>query len=243
MQYKVSFFLTLFGNFFVSFSVLLGIYFMFSRFNEVAGFTFEEVLLCFAVMLAAFSLAECLARGFDHFPTMLGNGEFDRAMVRPHSVIFLVLAMKIDFTRLSRLLQAVLVFFYAIPFSGVDWTPARVITLVLMVVCGTVLFFALFLIYAGLTFFTVEGLEFMNIFLDGGREFGRYPFAIYGQGVMRFLTYVIPLALVQYYPLLFLLGRESNPLFMFLPLVSLVFVVPAYGVFRFGLGRYKSTGS
>ena len=243
MQYKTSFFLTLIGNFFVSFSALLGIVFMFARFQVVDGFTFEEVLLCFAVMLAAFSLAECFARGFDHFPRMMGNGQFDRALVRPQPVIFMVLSMNIDFTRLSRLAQAGLVFMYAIPNSDVYWTWDKVLTLVLMVFCGAVLFFGLFLVYAAFTFFTIEGLEFMNIFTDGGREFGRYPFVIYGQGVLRFLTYVIPLALVQYFPLLYLLGRETNPLYMFMPLIALLFLVPAYGFFRYGLSCYKSTGS
>lgn len=243
MQYKASFFLILVGNFFTSFTTLLGIFFMFTRFNQVEGFTFEEVLLCSAVMLAAFSLAECFGRGFDLFPQMLGNGEFDRALVRPQPIIFMVLSMKMDFSRLARVTQATIVFAYAIPHSGVLWTWDKILTLVLMVVCGSILFFGLFLIYAAFTFFTLEGLEFMNIFTDGGREHGQYPFSIYGRGVLRFLTFVIPLALVQYYPLLYLLGRETNPLFMLSPVISLLFLLPAYGFFRFGLIRYKSIGS
>jgi ABC-2 type transport system permease protein len=104
-------------------------------------------------------------------------------------------------------------------------------------------FFGLFLVYAAFSFFTVEGLEFMNIFTDGGREFGRYPYSIYGQGVLKFLTYVIPLALVQYYPLMYLLGREESMLYAFIPLLSIFFLLPCYGFFRIGLQKYKSTGS
>lgn len=63
MQYKTSFFLTVLGQFFTSFSAFLVIYFMFARFNSVEGFTYSEVLLCFAVVLLSFSLAECFARG------------------------------------------------------------------------------------------------------------------------------------------------------------------------------------
>ena len=124
-----SFFLTVLGRFFTSFSTFLGMYFMLSRFNTVEGFTFEEVLLCFATVLMAFSLSEMPARGFDMFPRMLGNGEFDRALVRPRNIIFLVLASKMDFTRLGRLSQAILVFCYAIPKSGVVWTWDKIITL------------------------------------------------------------------------------------------------------------------
>jgi ABC-2 type transport system permease protein len=243
MQHKVSFFLTTLGQFFASFVVFLGVYFMFSRFNEVNGFTYQQVLLCFASVLMAFSLAEMLGRGFDQFPRILGNGEFDRALVRPRNIVFLVLAAKMDFTRLGRLAQAVIIFCYAIPASGVAWAWDKIITLILMVVCGSLVFWGLFLVYAAFSFFTVEGLEFMNIFTDGGREFGRYPFAVYGEGILKFLTYVIPLALFQYYPLLYLLDREHSVFYMLVPLFGLLFLLPSHAFFHIGLQRYKSTGS
>jgi len=112
-----------------------------------------------------------------------------------------------------------------------------------MVACGSAVFSGLFIMHAAFAFFTVEGLEFMNILTYGGREHGRYPFSIYGEGVLRFLTYVIPLALFQYYPLLYLLGRESDVFYMLAPLFSLLFLLPCYAFFRVGLRRYKSTGS
>jgi len=243
MQYKTSFAFTFLGQFLVSFSMLLGINFLFARFDTVDGFTYQEVLISFAVMLLAFSLAEMVARGFDRFPVILGNGTFDRALVRPRNIIFQVLASTIEFSRLGRALQAVVVFIYVIPRSGIVWTWDKILTLCLMVVCGSLLFFGLFLIYAAFSFFTVEGLEFMNIFTDGGREHGRLPFSVYGDNVLRFLTFVIPLALVQYYPLLYLLGREESMFFALTPVIALLFLLPCYGLFRFGLSRYKSTGS
>jgi len=154
-----------------------------------------------------------------------------------------VLAAKMDFTRLGRLIQAIVVLIYAVPNSGVVWAWDKILTLCLMIICGSLIFFGLFLVYAAFSFFTVEGLEFMNVFTDGGREFGRYPFSIYGKNILRFLTFVIPLALFQYYPLLYLLGREQSAFFMFVPLIGLVFLVPAYTFFRIGLRHYKSTGS
>jgi len=48
---------------------------------------------------------------------------------------------------------------------------------------------------------------------------------------------------VQYYPLLFLLGRETSLLYAFAPVFALLFLIPCFVFFRFGLSRYKSTGS
>ncbi|MCL1882418.1 MAG: ABC-2 family transporter protein [Defluviitaleaceae bacterium] len=243
MQYKTSFFFTALGQFLVAFASLLSITFIFDRFDSVGGFSYEEVLLCFAVIITSFSLGELYGRGFDRFPVILGNGGFDRALVRPRNVIFQVLASQVEFSRLGRVAQAIMIFIYVIPRSGIDWTWDKILTLVLMVVCGSMIFFGLFVVYAAFAFFTTEGLEVMNILTDGAREHGRLPFSVYGDGVLKFLTFVVPLALIQYYPLLYLIGHEDNIFYIFTPILSLFFLLPCYGLFRFGMRHYKSTGS
>ena len=243
MQYKVSFVLTALGQFLGSFTAFLGIWFMFTRVHQVDCFTFDECLLSFATVLFAFSIAECFFRGFDLFPQMISNGEFDRALVRPRSLIFQVLASKMEFSRLGRFIQALLLFAYAIPNSGIAWHFGNVLTLFLMIVCGALFFALLFLVYAAISFFTIQGLEFMNIFTDGAREFGRYPFSIYGKHVLRLLTYVVPMAWFQYYPFLYVIGRVTNPWWILSPLVCLLFAFPAFFFWRVGLKNYISTGS
>lgn len=243
MQYKMSFLLTMIGQFITAFSALLTAYFMMQRFGSIKGYSLSEVLLCFAIVLMAFSLSECFARGFDMFPNMLGNGEFDRILVRPKGIILQVLGSKVEFTKLGRLIQAVLVFAYAIPASPVVWTADKILTLVLMILGGTAVFSGLFVIYATLCFFTTQGLEVMNIFTDGGKEFGKYPFEVYGQGILKFFSYVIPMAWFQQYPLMYLLGNSSNKWLMVSPLICFLFLIPCYVLWRIGLRHYKSTGS
>lgn len=243
LQYKASFIMTAIGQFLVSFTTFLSMYFMFTRFHQVDGYSFAEVLLCFAVVLMSFSFTECFARGFDVFPRLIRTGELDRILVRPRGVMFQVLTSTMEFTRFGRFLQAVLVMIYAIPASGVVWTWDRILTLMSMFAGGCAVFAGLFILYAAFSFFTIDGLEFMNIFTDGSREFGKYPLSIYGEGVLKLLTYVIPIALFQYYPFLYLIGRTDNRWMMVLPLAGFLFVIPCYGLFRLGLSRYQSAGS
>lgn len=243
MQYKASFLFLTAGNFLMQFSTFLGVCFMFFLFNGIEGFTYAQVLLCFAVVIMAFSFAEMFGENFERLARMFKNGEFDRALVRPRSIIFQILAARMSFFRIGATAQASIVFIWAVPKSGVVWTWDKILTLGLMVVCGSVIFSVLFLIKGTFAFFTTEGLEFMNILTYGGRDHGRYPYSIYGKEVLGFLTFVIPLALFQYYPLLYLLDREKSALFMLAPLFGLLFVLPGYIFFRLGLRRYKSTGS
>lgn len=243
MQYKTSFILTAIGQFLGSFTAFLGIHFMFMRFDSVDGYTYNETLLCFASIIMSFSLAECFARGLDRFPTIISNGEFDRILVRPRGEIFQVITAKFDFTRLGKLVQAVIVFCYAIPTCGVDFTPDRVLCLVLMIICGTFLFSGVFVVYAFICFYTTEGLEFMNIFTDGVREYGKYPLAVYGKEILHITTYVVPFALIQYYPFLYLIGRVDNPMYIFLPILALLFLIPCMILWKIGVRHYRSTGS
>lgn len=243
MQYKVSFLLTSLGQFLVSFNVFLGIYFLFQRFHQVRGYSYGEVLLCYAVVLMEFSLAEMWARGFDTFSGIVKNGEFDRVLVRPQGEILQVLGSRFELTRLGRMFQAVVMLVYAITSVQIRWTAGRVLTLVFMLVGGMAVFAGLFLIYAALCFFTLDGLEFMNVLTDGAREYGKYPLDIYGRRVLRLATFIVPYSLIQYYPLKYILGHVSGQVYIFLPLLAVLFLVPCYALWRFGVRHYKSSGS
>ncbi len=243
MQYKTSFLLTAIGQFLVSFNVFLGIFFMFDRFHSVKGFTYSEVLLCFSIMLLEFSLAEMYARGFDAFSGMVRSGSFDRILLRPQSEITQVLGSKFELTRIGRMLQAIVMFIYGISNSGIDWDFLKILTVIFMLIGGTALFTGLFIIYAALCFFTLEGLEVMNILTDGAREHGKYPIGIYGKRMLQFTTFVVPYALVQYYPLLYILGRTTDVFFVFVPLLAILFLIPCLLLWRFGVRHYKSSGS
>lgn len=243
MQYKISFFLFVVGQFLVSFNVFLGVFFMFQRFGSVKDFTYEEVLLCFSIMLLEFSLAEMYARGFDVFPSMVRRGEFDRILLRPRGAVLQVLGSRFELTRIGRMLQSVVMFVYAIWKGDTQWTMAKVAAVLFMLIGGSVLFTAIFMIGAALSFFSLESLEFMNVFTDGAREYGKYPLSVYGRKLLWITTFLVPYSLVQYYPLLYLLDRTDNLCYIFLPLLASLFLVPGYLLWRFGVRHYKSSGS
>lgn len=245
MQYKTSFFLTVIGQAMTTVFSFLSMYFLFNRFGSIKGYTFSEVLLCFSTIFMSFSLAECFGRGFDSFAGIISNGEFDRIMVRPRNEILQVIGSRIELSRMGRLLEALVVFIYAIVNGTVKWNYSKIITLFLMIFGGTFLFIALFVIYAAICFFTTEGLEFMNIFTDGGRELAQYPLDIYKTFVRKFFTYIVPLAFINYYPFLYIIGKNKgySIFYMLSPLISFLFIIPSFLFWKFGVFHYKSTGS
>lgn len=127
--------------------------------------------------------------------------------------------------------------------EGIQGKVTRGLTVIFMLLGGCAVFSGLFMIYAAFCFFTLEGLEFMNVFTDGGREYGKYPIDVYGKRMLQFATIIIPYTLVQYYPLQYLLGRTESVVYIILPLIAIVFLIPCWLFWRFGVRRYKSSGS
>lgn len=242
MEYKTSFVLTCIGQFLVSFHVFLGVYFMFQRFNTVEEFTYHEILLCFGITLMEFSLAESVARGFDLFSVLIRKGEFDRIMVRPRNEILQVLGSRIEFSRIGRMLQAIVMFAYGVSVSDVTWTFPKIMTVLFMLIGGAAVFSGIFLFSASICFFTLEGLEIFNIFTDGAREYGKYPVCIYGKKVLQICTFVVPYALIQYYPLTYLLDKGKS-WYSLLPFVACLFLLPCFALWKCGVRHYTSCGS
>jgi len=245
LQYRTSFYLLMFGQFFIPLTVFAGLYFLFERFGQIKGWAFPEVALCFAVIHMAFAISECFARGFDLFSGLISNGDFDRLLVRPRNTIIQVLGSKFEFTRFGRLLQAVIVFIWAVSSLQTDWTILKAAALLLMVSSGVFIFTGIFMLAAAMCFWTVQGLEVANIFTDGGREMAQYPLNIYQKWVSRFFTFVIPFGCVNYFPLLYILGRTdgNDALYLLTPLAGYLFILPCLLVWRFGVRHYRSTGS
>lgn len=243
MQYKLSFVFTAFGQFLTSFNIFIGIYFMFQRFSSVGGYTYSEILLCFSIVLMEFSLAESVGRGFDLFPRMVKSGGFDRVLVRPRGTIIQVLGSAFEISRCARIVQAIVMFIYGISNSHIQWSIGKVMTVLFMLIGGIAVFFGIFLLYAAFCFYTIEGLEFMNIFIDGAREYGKYPVEIYGKRMLQFCTFIIPYSLIQYYPLLYLLDKDKNKFLVAVPLLAILFLIPCYGMWWIGTKKYQSTGS
>ena len=112
-----------------------------------------------------------------------------------------------------------------------------------MMLSATIIFFSIFLLAASYCFITVQGLEVRNVFTDGGKHMAQYPIGIFSKGFIFFFTFIIPYAFVNYYPLLYVLGKSNNILYAFSPLLLFIYVIPCIIVFYLGVKRYSSVGS
>lgn len=243
LEYRVSFIVSFLSQIIVFFSYYFIILALFNKFDNIKGFTLYEVLLCFSIIQFGFAFCEVFARGIDRFDRLIINGEFDRLLIRPKNIILQVLCSDADFVKLSRIIQALIVMVISLVNLNIEWNIFKLICLLLMMISAITIFFGIFLLAASYCFITVQGLEVRNVFTDGGKHMAQYPIGIFKKGFVWFFTFIIPYSFVNYYPLLYFIGKSNNLLYAFSPLIVFLYLIPCFIVFNKGTKRYASVGS
>ena len=112
-----------------------------------------------------------------------------------------------------------------------------------MLLGSIIVFFSVLLLMSSYCFITIQGLEVRNLFIDGGKNAAQYPINIYNKHLIFVFTFIIPYACVNYYPLLYLIGKSTNKLYILSPIISLIYLIPAIFSFKWGIKKYTSVGS
>ena len=209
MQYKTSFVLAVIGTFAANIVEFGAVLVLFGRIPHLAGWSLGEVALLWGMSAISFAMADMIATGFDVLPDQHPPGDVrSRADPAPWGLLpdpgrdHHVAPRRAHRAGRGRLRagQSQL---------ALTWTPDRVAMLALALACGAAIFFAIFVCGAAYSFWTVRGPggdEHLHLRRD---DDGQLP-----PGHLRGLaapavTFILPLAFVNYYPALYILGRPD----------------------------------
>ena len=251
MQYRVSFIVDLLAQFIGTLVDFAAVWVFFTRVPTIGGWSLGEVGLLYGLSSVSFAFADMIVSGFDYMyfgPAMVRLGGFDQVLIRPVNPFLQVLASQFVLRRIGRIGQGILILVIALHLLEVAWSPIQVVFAVITVVSGLLFFMGLFIFGSGVSFWTVESLEAMNILTYGGQFVTSYPVHIFQGWLRTIFMFIIPMAFVNYYPALWLLGKPDPlggpPWLAFLsPLVCLAVFAAGVRMWWLGVRRYTSTGS
>ena len=247
LQYRLSFVLDVVGMFLVACLDFAAVLIIFHNVPRLGTFSVGEVAFLYALSAMSFALAEFVVGHLDLLNEYVRTGTFDVMLLRPRGTLFQVVSADFRLRRLGQLLQGVAVFVYALSVLDIHWNAGRVAMTLLTVICGAVIFSAVWVFVICVVFWTVEGTETANAFTYGGQFLTQYPIDLYSQWLRRLLGYAIPMSFVAYFPALYVLDKEDPlglPSFLRFssPLVAVVAVVFAGAMWRFAVRHYRSAG-
>lgn len=242
LEYKSSFILTCIAQLLTLSLSSFMVFILMDKFHFLDNYDIYELMLGISIVQFGFSFSECFMRGFDKFSEVIKVGGLDLMLIRPRNIYIQVFGSNIELTKLSRVLGSLVLFIIAISnIDSITWY--GVLYLFLLLIGSSMIYAALFIFSACFCFKTVEGLEFMNIFTDGSREFGQYPMGLFRREVILVFTFLIPLACVNYYPISYILGKSDNIWYLISPLMTFILFIISIITFNRCIKHYEGTGS
>ncbi|MEZ0073141.1 ABC transporter permease [Planotetraspora sp. GP83] len=245
-QYPLSFTLMTLGGFVLGGLDAAVIWVIFANTTTLGGFGLSEVMFLYGTAGLAFSVGDLMFSNLDRISQHIKAGTFDAMLIRPVSPFVQVATDRFVPHRIGRVLQGAVVL--GIGLSGVHVPLGRAWMIPVMVLSGVVIFTAIWALGGAAQFLLTDAPEVANAFTYGGGTLVQYPLSVYGDNLVRGVTFVLPLAFVNWQPGLYVLDRE-DPLGLphwlrFLsPAAALALALVAGLAWRAGIRRYRSTGS
>ncbi|MEY9965812.1 ABC-2 type transport system permease protein [Streptacidiphilus sp. MAP12-16] len=248
LAYRASFWMTTVGNAVTSALDFVVIAFMFLHAKALGGWTLPQVAFLYGTSGLTLGLADLLVGSLDQLGRRVRDGSVDTVLVRPAAALAQLSADRFALRRVGRVTQSALILAWSLDRLRLDWTPGRLLVMVVLVVCGTVIFGSVFVAGAAFQFFATDAAEVQNSLTYGGATMLQYPPTVYARDLVRGAVYGVPLAFVNWLPAMYLLDRPDTlglpGWYRFAsPLAALVCATAAALAWRAGIRSYRSTGS
>lgn len=246
MQYKFSFLMSSANLALVSLADFIATAVILLRFKSVGGWSLYDVALLYGISSGALGMFRVLGREVHEFDEYLVNGQFDSLLIRPWDPLFQLLVRRFDVMRLGAPAQglAVAILATAALVKHGLLSPLRALLVPVLFVNATFVYAGISVMTATIGFWTTRVDELQAITLYAPQTAAQYPLGIF-PGWLRGLLYsILPVALTNYLPLTWLLGKGGQ--WWIIPVSfagTALYLYAAWRFWRFGVTRYTSTGS
>ena len=247
MAYRGDFLINTGINLLYSVVQIFFIWALFSRVPEIAGWSFEEVILIYGFGQLTFGYFSVgffnMAIGFSDFYIIEGN--LDRPLLRPLSTLLQVVMENINLRDVTILVKATVIIWWALTHiePPVAVTPGVLLMIHALGIMGGVVYAGVFLTVVSWSFWVKDRVGFASP-LFSISEASRYPLTIYTRPVQLFFSVVIPFGFCAFFPAVYFVDPGAwLPWLVAGPFIAAVTISVGITTFNRGVRAYESTGS
>ncbi len=250
MVYRGTFLAGIIGQWIGYGAAFLSIYIMVSSFHMLGGWNSPEVLMLYGLSVMSYAIGASFFYNFSSgLSRRIRSGEFDASLTKPiHPFLHEVFSAGYNVGYISHFTVSLGVILLAL--SQLSYVPtAQSILFLISAIFGAALIQAATLIASSvMSFFTVGSNPIADFLIWDMKEFINYPITVFPKGIQLILTFLLPLAFLNFYPVAALLGKpipEGYPTILpyLSPLVGVAVFTLSILLWNWGLKHYKSTGS
>lgn len=234
MEYRANFIIQVIG---MVLNDALWVFFwwlFFRQFPLVAGWSYQELLLLYAVLTLGFGLGVGVMGNCTRLSQIIAEGHLDFYLTLPKNVLLHVLVSRMQVSALGDIAFGLLVY----GFSGaVSWANTAMLLMTSMLTAVTFVAFAV--LAHSLTFYIGNASALASQLFEALLTFSSYPGGIF-KGLTRFLMFtVIPAGFISYAPVA-IMGERKLEFVLAMGGFTLALAALASTVFYRGLRRYES---
>jgi ABC-2 type transport system permease protein len=234
LEYRTSFILQVIGMIINNSSFLFFWWIIFSKVNNISGYSFSDVMILWGLASATFGFTHILFGNVSNLSEIIINGTLDSYLIQPKDVIINVCASKTVVSAWGDLLYGYILFLISGSFSFFN-----LLIFSLFIVVGGVIFFACMLAVNSLSLYLGNIENSKHLFEMFFITFSTYPEGIFGKYIRVIFYSLVPIGFMSYMPV----GIMQNfSIYKTLLVIgsSILYLTIAYKIFYNGLKRYES---
>jgi len=248
VEYKAAFIFYVFAIFIFYFGQLGLLLVILVKFKDINGWTIGEIAFLYGLLAVAQGFTAILFNALNDFEQMIVKGEFDRVLVRPLSPLWQIICSKFEISTYAHFIIGPAALYYGMRIVHIEWNLTKILFFPMVIFGAVLLQGGIRIIVASITFWVLRNSSLVRTVVYSSKEFISYPISIYNTGVQFFLTFIFPIAFVNYYPSHYFLEKSGtnlfNPYLQYLtPVAGLIVMAIAVCVWKTGINHYQSSGS
>lgn len=243
LQYRLNFFVQLLQSIIALIVGLIAIAVVYSHTESLGGWSHNQLLAVMGVHLMLGGVIRTfIAPNMRRLMEDVNEGTLDYALTRPADSQLMVSVRQFSIWSAIDIVIGVLVVLWA--GFAVDGPIGMIGTLnfVVVIACGTVIVYSVWLAATTVTFKTIRGDYVMQL-LDGIYEAGRWPVTLYPTWLRLTLTFGVPLAFAVTVPAEVIASRFDGTSLVWTLGITLVFAIGARLVWRRGISNYAGASA
>lgn len=247
MQYRSDFFVGIISVVVLNWVNLSLIWIMISRFQDLQGWLFWEIVLLYAMWMFSHSIYALLFWHLSTLEDVIRQGTLDQYLIRPCSALLQYLGREVNYMGVADIAVGAAAFTLAYRNLGLDWSASQWLFFAVAALSGTIIETCISWIIGSISFWTGRSSSIFFVALRFHILTQQYPIDIFGKWYRMFVTGFLPVAFINYFPMTVLLGKTNalgvGWLGFASPAVALMMLSVATLIWQRGLAQYTSSGN
>lgn len=173
----------------------------------------------------------------------INNGNMDFLLTKPMSEMFMLSAMNVNIgSGLSNFILGIMFIIKGVRGLSLDITYGKILLYILLIFCGTMVYFSISLIINLLSFWFVSANNVFEIFMNV-TDLYRYPGDIFPRLLTLCITFFIPLQFISIAPTRYLLNCSSKYMLILEIIYPIILLCVSHKFLKWAISSYTSASS